>query len=324
MAGFTNAAFRAMLRFFGGVGLIATEMVSARAFVYMNDRGDGFPDRLWGISDEERPLSVQIWDNLPETLAETGRRVAQDFGASAVDLNFGCPAPKIVKNSASGSALLANPEKVGNLVALVVRACAPTPVTAKIRLGLTADTINAVDVAQAVEEAGAAAITVHGRTAAQMYRGEADWNEIARIRPRLKRIPLIGNGDITTPEEAFFRLKNEPVDGVMIGRAALEKPWIFRQTAALLRSEPLPPEPTLAEQKTLLLKHFELVLARFGETKGTLLMRKYACDWSRSKPGGKTFRVAVSTVERSGEFRAAVEKFFPTDDFSKKKDADSI
>lgn len=289
---------------------MATEMVSARSFVYMEAKGEGHPDRLWGIRSEERPLAVQIWDNIPETLVETGRRIATEYGASVVDLNFGCPAPKIAKNSASGSALLRDPQRVGDLVSRVVAACAPTPVTAKIRLGLTADTINASDVAQAVEEAGGAALTVHGRTAAQMYRGAADWEEIVRIKPYLKRIPLIGNGDIQTAAEAVDRLRNGGVDGVMIGRAALRTPWIFRQAAELLRTGERLPEPTPAEQKALILEHFERAVERFGAEKGTLFMRRCACDWSHGKTGGKNFRIRAAIARTPEEFRAAVEEFF--------------
>ena len=245
MAGYTNYAYRELLRFLGGVGLIATEMVSARAFVHMGERGEGEPARLWGVADEPKPLSVQIWDNSPDTLEELARRLAREYRASVVDLNFGCPAPAIAKRSASGSYLLRDPEKVGELVERVARACAPTPTTAKIRLGLTVDTINAIDVAQAVECAGGAALTIHGRTASQMYRGRADWDEIGKVKNALRSIPLIGNGDISGVEEAIDRLSQYPVDGIMIGRAGLDRPWLFRQISQALRGETPDPEPTI-------------------------------------------------------------------------------
>lgn len=310
MAGFTTAPFRTLLRHFGGVGLIATEMVSARSFVYMDASGNGHPERLWGVADEERPLAVQIWDNLPETLEETAARLVDEYHVTVIDINFGCPASRIAKNSASGSHLLRDPQKVGDLVRRVAKRIAPTPVTAKIRLGLTADTINARDVAQAVENAGGAALTVHGRTAAQMYRGKADWDAIARVKDFLKKIPLIGNGDITTPEEGIDRLKNYPVDGIMIGRGATSRPWLFRQIAEGLAGRPIPPDPTPKEQHALLLYHFDLVLDRFGEEKGTILMRKWACDWSRGRFGASAFRAEVSAVKTGEEFRAIVRKFF--------------
>ena len=311
MAGFTNLAYREILRQFGGVGLIATEMVSARSFVYMEARGEDAPSRLWGIRDEARPLAVQIWDNQPETLAYFAQILARDYCPSVIDLNFGCPAPAIAKNSASGSWLLKTPDKVGDIVGQVVRAAAPVPVTAKIRLGWTRDTINAIDVAQAVETAGGAALTVHGRTAQDMYRGTANWDEIARIKPHLQRIPLIGNGDITTPEQAVERLRQYPVDGIMIGRAGLETPWLFRQIAQLLAGETMSPEPTLLEQRDLLLQHFDLVRRQVGTDKAVILMRKYAPCYSKGKRGARQFRTAVCAVKTEEAFRKVVGEFFP-------------
>jgi len=310
MAGYTNFAHRELLRYLGGVGLIATEMVSARAFVCMEARGDGEPPRLWGVAEEPRPLAVQIWDNTPETLEELARRLAKELNVSVVDLNFGCPAPAIAKRSASGSYLLRDPAKVGELVGRVARICAPTPVTAKIRLGLTADSINAVDVAQAVEEAGGAALTVHGRTAKQMYSGFADWDEIAKIKGVLRKIPLIGNGDIKTPSEAVERLQNYPVDGIMIGRAGLDKPWIFRQIAQLLNGETSEPDPTLRQQRDLLLKHYSLVVDRFGRERAVVMMRKIACHYSKGRPGGRNFRDKIARVATEEEFLATVRDAF--------------
>ena len=327
MAGFTNLAYREILRLFGGVGLIATEMVSARSFVYKEARGEDAPSRLWGVRDEVRPLAVQIWDNHPETLAYFAEMLARDYRPSVIDLNFGCPAPAIAKNSASGSWLLKTPDKVGAIIEQVVRAVSrlqeeptnpevrsPIPVTAKIRLGWTRDTINAIDVAQAVESAGGAALTVHGRTAQDMYRGTADWDEIAKIKPHLQRIPLIGNGDITTPEQAVERLRQYPVDGVMIGRAGLEKPWMFRQIAQLLAGENPSPEPTLTEQRDLLLRHFDLVRQQVGTDKAVILMRKYAPCYAKGKRGARQFRTAVCAVKTEAEFRKVVGEWFPVDD----------
>ena len=310
MAGFTTYPFRRMLRLFGGVGLIATEMVSARSFVYLDAAGSEHPSRLWGVAEEDRPLAVQIWDNLPETLAATAKRLVDDYRVSVIDINFGCPAKRIAKYSASGSFLLRDPEKVGNLVQMVAETIAPIPVTAKIRLGLTAESINAAEVAQAVEEAGGAALTVHGRTAAAMYRGEADWDEIAKIKPFLKKIPLIGNGDIRTPEEGIRRFRDYPVDGIMIGRGATAHPWIFHQIAEGLAGRPIPSPPTESEQARLLMTHFELVLDRFGEERGVILMRKWACDWSRGRPGGRGFRAEVSAVKTAEEFRRIAARCF--------------
>ncbi|MCL2349698.1 MAG: tRNA dihydrouridine synthase DusB [Planctomycetaceae bacterium] len=311
MAGFTNLAYREILRQFGGVGLIATEMVSARSFVHKESKREDAPSRLWGIPNESRPLSVQIWDNQPETLAYFAEKLTRDFRPSVIDLNFGCPAPAIAKKSESGSYLLQTPEKIGEIIERVVLAAKPIPVTAKIRLGWTRDRVNAKDVAQAVESAGGAALTVHGRTAQEMYRGSADWDAIAAIKPHLKRIPLIGNGDIKTVEQAVEYFRRYPIDGIMIGRAGLEKPWLFRQIAQRLSNGEPFPEPTLAEQRDLLLKHFDLLTGHVGLARSVILMRKYAPCYAKGKPGARQFRAKICSVATEEEFRRAVNELFP-------------
>jgi tRNA-dihydrouridine synthase B len=315
MAGFTNYAYRQIVRGFGGAGLQATEMISARGFLGKLERDDDFPDRLWGVADEPRPLAVQIWDNDPQSLAEVGARLAHEFRVSVVDINFGCPVRQITQ-AQSGSYLLRCPERMGQIIERVVAACAPTPVTAKIRLGCTRDQINAIDVAQTVEGAGAFALTVHGRTAADFFKGTADWDRISQIKPYLKRIPLIGNGDLDSAERVVEAFNRYDVDGVMIARAALGKPWLFRQCQAALRGDPLPPDPTLTEERNLLLHHYELVVARFGEVKGTILMRKFACCYAQGRPGAREFRTRVSRVSTPAQFAETVERWFPSDNSS--------
>ena len=310
MAGFTNYAYRQIVRDFGGAGLQATEMISARGFLGKLQRDEDFPDRLWGVAEEARPLAVQIWDNDPESLAAVGARLAHEFKVSVVDINFGCPVKQITQ-AQSGSYLVRCPERVGAIIERVVAACAPTPVTAKIRLGCTRDQINAIDVAQTVEGAGASALTVHGRTAQDFFRGTADWDRISEIKPYLKRIPLIGNGDLDSAEKVVEAFNRYQVDGVMIARAALGKPWLFRQAQAALLGEPIPPEPTLEEERRLLLYHYDLVVTRFGELKGSILMRKFACCYAQGRPGAREFRTRVSHVANPAEFRDAVERYFP-------------
>jgi tRNA-dihydrouridine synthase B len=311
MAGFTNYAYRQLVRRFGGVGLPATEMLSARGFLHIDARSGEFPERLWGVADEPRPLAVQIWDNDPEKLAAVGRRLVEEFHASVVDLNFGCPVRDVAQKAESGSYLLRDPDRVGQIVARVAAACRPAPVTAKIRLGCTRDTINAIDVAQAVEASGGAAVTVHGRTAEDLFRGTADWDEIARIKPHLRHIPLIGNGDIRTPTAAVEAFARYGVDGVMIGRAGLGSPWLFAQVAAALRGEPIPPDPTPDQQRQLLLDHYRLVVERFGPIKGTILMRSYACCYGSGRRGARTFRREIAHASGPDDFVATVERDFP-------------
>jgi tRNA-dihydrouridine synthase B len=310
MAGFTNFAFRQVVREFGGTGLQATEMVSARSFLWFDEHAE-HPDRLWGVKEEARPLAVQMWDNDPETLAKVGVCLARDYGVSVVDINFGCPVKQVTAKAHSGSYLLRWPDRVGQIVERVVQACAPTPVTAKIRLGCTRDAINAIDVAQAVEGAGAAALTVHGRVASDFFSGTADWERISAIKPHLRSIPLIGNGDLDTPQKVVEAFRRYDVDGVMIARACLGKPWLFAQAAAALRGEPIPPDPTTAEQRAIMLKHYDLVLERFGEEKGTMLMRKYAACYAQGLAGARHFRGAISNAMSQADFRRIVEELFP-------------
>lgn len=309
MAGFTNLAFRRMVRGYGGVGLQFTEMVCARGFAWLDDHGE-LPDRLWGVVDEPRPMGVQIWDNDPATLARVGQRLVEQCGVDIVDINFGCPVKQVTDKAHSGSYLLQDPRRVGEIVQRVVRACEPVPVTAKIRLGRTRREVTAVAVARVVEQAGAAALTVHGRTAQDLFAGQADWERIAEIKPHLQRIPLIGNGDIDSPARAVEAFSRFCVDGIMIGRAALGRPWIFRQIAAALGGHPIPPDPSADEERDCLLRHYDLIVDRFGVDKGTMLMRKYACRYAQGRPGAKQFRTRVAQVRSPVEFHAAVGALF--------------
>jgi len=313
MAGFTNYAFRQIVREFGGSGLIATEMVNARGFVWLDENTPTHPDRLWGVRDEPRPLAVQIWDNQSETMAKVGKRLVEDYQVSIVDINFGCPVKQVTEKAKSGSYLLRTPDKMGEIISAVVKACAPTPVTAKIRLGCTRDNINAIDVAQVVEGSGAAALTVHGRTAQDMFRGHSDWDRISEIKPYLKKIPLIGNGDLDSADKVIHAFKNYDVDGVMIARACLGRPWLFSQCAAALKGEPVPPDPSLEEQRQCLIHHFNLIVSRFGESKGAQLMRRYACCYAQGRHGARHFRTHVAKVSTAEEFHAVVEEYFPRD-----------
>jgi tRNA-dihydrouridine synthase B len=311
MAGFTNYAYRQVVREFGGVGLQATEMVCARGFLWIEKEEDSYPDRLWGVADEPRPLAVQIWDNDPETLAAVGAKLAHELKVSVVDINFGCPVKQVTEKAHSGSYLLRSPAMVGRIVERVVRACEPTPVTAKIRLGCTRNTVNAIDVAKTVESAGAAAITVHGRTAQDFFTGSADWDRISEIKSHLQRIPLIGNGDLTSAEAVVNAFERYDIDAVMIARAALGKPWLFAQAAAALRGEAVPRDPTLEEERHLLLHHYRLVCERFGDERGTLLMRKFACCYAQGRHGAREFRANVTRVSTQAEFYTVVETLFP-------------
>jgi len=254
-----------------------------------------------------------MWDNDPALLAECGKKLAFDFGVSVVDLNFGCPVRKISERAHSGSYLLRDPRRVGEIVSRVVKACAPVPVTAKIRLGCTRDCMTGKDVAHVIEDSGAAALTVHGRVAADFFKGNADWDRIAEIKTVLRAMPLIGNGDIDSAEKALGAFRKYGVDGVMIARAALGKPWLFKQAAQALRGEDVQPDPTLLEQRELLLRHQRLVVQRFGEERGNVLMRRYACCYAQGRRGAREFRALISKCDTSAHFVKIVTETFPMD-----------
>jgi tRNA-dihydrouridine synthase B len=310
MAGFTNYAYRRALRELGGAGLLCTEMISAESLLR---RGQGLKSaghRLWGVRDEPRPLAVQIWDNDEEALAEAARRLAGEWGFSLVDLNFGCPVPRVTR-AESGSWLLDDPARIGRLVERVVRACAPTPVTAKIRLGYRRGKITAPEVARAVEDAGAAGLTVHGRIAQDYYRHPADWDAIAQVKTCLRRMPLIGNGDLDSAEKVVTAFRRYGVDGVMIGRAGLKEPWLFRQAASALRGEAPPAEPSLEQQRRMLLRHHQWFVERLGDQRGTIVMRRHACLYASGRRGAPLFRRHIGQCSSTTQFVETVERFFP-------------
>lgn len=310
MAGFTNFAFRRIVRALGGVGLFYTEMISAEGFVHMVGGVKGAPERLWGVAEEPRPLGVQMWDNDPETLAHVGRRLVDDYRVSMVDLNFGCPVPRVTE-AQSGSYLLSEPDRVGRIVARVVKACVPVPVTAKVRLGCKHSKITVFDVAQAIRDAGAVGMTVHGRVAEDYFRGDANWEMIGELKAKMGSFPIIGNGDLDSPAKVVAAFARYGVDGVMIGRAGLTHPWLFRQAAAALRGEDVPPEPSLDEQRAMLLRHFGWIVERFGEELGTILMRRYACTYAAGRRGAREFRGMVSRCCTSAEFKRIADVHFP-------------
>jgi len=308
IAGFTDAIYRRTVRDLGGCGLLFTEMVWAGGWV----QGKIEPDRLAGVAAEERPLGVQLWDREPEFLEEGARRLA-DMGVSLIDLNFGCPKKRIMGRHAAGATLLRDPATVGKLVAAAVRGAGNVPVTAKIRLGPSLTARTAPEVARSVEENGAVGVTVHGRTADQHYGEPCHLDLIAEVVDAVS-IPVIANGDVCDAASAMHTLEATGAAGVMVARAALTRPWVFREIAAALRGETVPPPPTAREQKALLLKHHALLVEREGDPRGTVLMRKFACRYIAGAPGTHAFRDAITRARDRGEFRDVVERLFPLDD----------
>jgi tRNA-dihydrouridine synthase B len=308
IAGFTDSIYRRTVRDLGGCGLLFTEMVWAGGWV----QGKIDPDRLDGVVEEERPLGVQLWDREPEFIEEGARRLA-DMGVSLIDLNFGCPKRRIMGRHAAGATLLRDPATVGKLVAAAVRGAGNVPVTAKIRLGPSLTARTAPEVARSIEDNGAVGVTVHGRTADQHY-GDPCHLDLIREVVQAVSIPVIANGDVRDAASAVGTLDATGAAGVMVARAALTRPWVFREIAAALNGAPVPPAPTARQQKALLLKHHAALVEREGDPRGTILMRKFACRYIAGAPGTHAFRDAVTRAKDSADFGEIVERLFPLDD----------
>ncbi len=307
---YTNHFFRLLLRHFGGVGLTCTELVHARGLVELFTRRGQFPEQLWGVRDEPRPLAVQLWDNDPVWLVRAVSLVVAELAPSVIDLNFGCPSHRVSQRSAGGANLLKNPEQIGMLVEEAVKAAGTTPVTVKTRLGWDPTCSVAGRVAEIVEQAGAAAVTIHGRFATERMRGHADWQAIAAVKRYLRRIPLIGNGDIRTPSQAVAAFASYGVDGVMIGRAAVTTPWIFRDIRALLEGQPVPPPPGPDEQVELLLEYMNRLAELLGPHRALTLTQKFCCKFVVGRRGASKLRLVISQARSLPELRRVIAQVF--------------
>jgi nifR3 family TIM-barrel protein len=266
MAGVTDMPFRILCRE-QGCGLVYTEMVSAKGMHYNDEKSS----KLTEISEIERPASVQIFGSDPEIMEGIARKL--DFSdASIIDINMGCPTPKITKNG-EGSALMLKPRLVGEIVKSVSQAT-HKPVTVKIRKGWDESSVNAVEIARIAEENGAKAIAVHGRTREQLYSGSADWEIIARVKEAVS-VPVIGNGDVRSPGDAERMLRQTGCDAVMVGRGAQGNPWIFRRILTYLENGALTPEPSNIEKIDMIIRHMKMLVELKGEHTGVLEMRKH-------------------------------------------------
>lgn len=303
MAGVTDRDFRLIVRRIGGLGLVTMEFIPSKALV----RGVRRTLDLLHFVDEERPISIQIYGSEPDTMAEAARQVAA-LGADVCDINMGCPANKVLKGCA-GCALMGDLDLAGRIVAAVRRAIA-IPLTVKFRLGLDAARTNFLELGRICEGEGAQAVALHTRTARQMFSGDARaaWGEIARLREAVA-IPVIGNGDVHTPEDALAMLAATGCDGVMIGRAATKNPWIFRQTAELLAGRATS-EPTLADRRELILGHLHLVAAREPSKYALHKLRKFTGWYTHGLPNGRHLRQQLQSLPDVPALLAAVEGFF--------------
>ncbi len=287
LAGITDAPTRRLCKE-QGAALTFTEMVSGKGLWY----GDKNTGKLLHIYEEEKPVGVQIFGHETEVMAFTAGQMDK-VQCALVDINMGCPVPKIVKNG-EGAALLKNPDLIYDIVSAAVKNTSK-PVTVKIRIGWDSQTVNAVEVAHAVSAAGAAAITVHGRTREQYYSGRADWTQIARVKKAID-IPVVGNGDVTDAKSAMEMMKQTGCDFVMIGRGALGNPWIFREVLAAWRGEELPHPPTIDEKKDMMIRHLTDLRNLKGEYAAVREMRKHVGWYLKGVHGAASFRGKVNQI----------------------------
>nr|MBO2498136.1 tRNA dihydrouridine synthase DusB [Bacillota bacterium] len=286
MAGVCNPAFRLIAKEFG-VGLVCAEMVSDKAILHGNER----TRKMLYVDEREKPLSLQIFGGDKESLVEAAKIVDRQTNADIIDINMGCPAPKVVKCDA-GARWLLDPGKIEELVAAVVEAV-EKPVTVKMRIGWDENHIYAVENALAVQRGGGKAVAVHGRTRKQMYTGKANWDIIRQVKEAVD-IPVIGNGDVFTPEDAKRMLEQTGCDGVMIGRGALGNPWMLHRTVHYLETGELLPEPTPREKVEIALLHMDRLIALRGEEVAVREMRKHASWYLKGLRGAARVKERVN------------------------------
>jgi nifR3 family TIM-barrel protein len=300
MAGVSDLPFRLTARKMGAA-LVTTEMVSAKGLTLRQARTLEYLES----DPSEKPLSVQIFGSAPDVMAEAARIVV-DAGADIVDINMGCPVRKVVKTGAGG-ALLRDPAAAGRLVAAVRRAC-PVPLTVKVRAGWSPDRPQYMAVAAAVQEEGADALTVHPRYVSQGFSGCADWALIARVKEKAT-IPIIGNGDVFEPRSALEMKRRTGCDGVMIGRGAMGKPWIFRQILALEKGLALG-DPGLEERRALILEHFRRLAVMMGSQRAAWKMRSSLLRYTKGLPRSAGFRGAVGRITDQDTLAACLDEYF--------------
>jgi nifR3 family TIM-barrel protein len=288
MAGVTDMPYRKLCKEFGA-GLVYTEMVSSKAIEYGSEK----TINICEVFDWEHPVGIQLFGSDPRIMADTAKKVSEF--ADIIDINMGCPANKIVKNG-EGSALMKNPKLAGEIIKEVVQASV-VPVTVKIRKGWNDSSVNAIEIAQIAEDMGASLITVHGRTREEFYSGKSDLNIIKKVKESVS-IPVIGNGDITSPETAKIMFEETNCDGIMIGRASQGNPWIFERIITYLRDDILLPEVSPKQKIDMALTHLKMLIDYKGEHRGICEMRKNLFSYIKNFPNATELRNRISTYDK--------------------------
>jgi len=301
MAGVTDRCFRKVIKRVGGAGLVSMEFISSEGIVRGNER----TMNMMAFAGEERPLAIQIYGSRKESMARAAE-IVQEIGADVCDINMGCPANKILKGCA-GAALMGDLAVAEEIIA-AVRRVLTIPLTVKFRAGLSEDRLNYLELGRICQDNGVAAVALHPRTARQFYTGRADWSRIARLKEALS-IPVVGNGDVTTPEEAVAMRRETGCDAVMIGRGSMLNPWIFRQTANLLAGE-TPYQPTLADRRRLIFAHFEMMKDFENRKQAIGKMRTFTGWYTRGLPHGRLLRQKIQSLETPDSFFDEFGRFF--------------
>ncbi len=301
MAGISDRPSRLIAREYG-CGLVYTEMISAKALTYKNQK----TYLLMNMKDEVQPISMQIFGSEPDVMAE-GARIMQEHGAQIIDINMGCPVPKVVNNG-EGSSLMRNPELAEEIVKAMVKAV-DVPITVKFRKGWDDALVNAVDYAKRMEAAGVSAIAVHGRTRMQYYSGKADWEIIRQVKEAVQ-VPVIGNGDLFEPEDGKAMMEKTGCDGIMLGRGALGRPWMYQQMLDYLRTGQYEPEPTLEQRKAVILHHARLICEEKGEYVAMKELRKHIAWYYKGLPNAARMRDMINTVSTMEELQNLLQMKF--------------
>ncbi len=302
MAGVTDRQFRLILRRVGGVGLVTMEFISSEALVRHNER----TLRMMHYCEEERPISIQIYGSDAHRMAEAAR-IVESIGADICDVNMGCPANKILKGCA-GCALMGDLDLAQSIISTVRKAIS-IPLTVKFRAGIRDDALNYLELGKICEGEGVDVVALHPRTAKQMYRGQADWTRIAKLKETLT-IPVIGNGDVNEPQDALRMFAETGCDGVMVGRASMRNPWVYRQIEDL-RAGRRPVEPTMEDRRDVILAHFRLLMEQEDDAKFAIhKLRTFTGWYTHGLPGGKALRAKINQLHTPESFIDAVEVFF--------------